>query len=252
MNAGWRLASVAVPGPAHLGSGTTCQDAAACRAFPWGAVVALADGAGSAPRSAEGAKAAIDGVMAWAETLPAAPMGDHVAAAILDSARDAVHATATELASPPDHLASTLLVAILGSNMVCLTYQLGDGAVVIREAGTWRLALLPARGTYVNETFFVTSADARERQTAEIAREVDAVMLCSDGLEHLVIDAATRQPHAPFFERVAACLGGADDPGEAERVLEALLTSATAARLSGDDKAIAIALCSSAADGEAR
>src|SRR6185436_9273324 len=59
----WRLLGASVTGTSHLKSGLPCQDAHACRALPGGVILAVADGAGSAERSAEGARCAADSVL---------------------------------------------------------------------------------------------------------------------------------------------------------------------------------------------
>ena len=49
---GWQVLGASVPGAGHVRGGQDCQDAHRWRALPGGVlVVAVADGAGSAPRS---------------------------------------------------------------------------------------------------------------------------------------------------------------------------------------------------------
>jgi Protein phosphatase 2C len=237
----WQVASAAVAGARHLSKNVPCQDVTAWKAFSWGVVLALADGAGSAGAPELGARAATDGVLVWAETAPADALSEDIGADILGAARDAVHIRAHDAGRPPEELASTLLVAVLRSDGKALLVQLGDGAIVIRTAGVWSLALPPGRGEYANETFFVTSENAHGRLTARLAQDVDAAALCSDGLEHLVVDARTSLPHAPFFDRVVLPLSVADAEAYG-RFLEDVIGSDQAQQLSDDDKSIVAAV----------
>lgn len=244
MTAGWQVASAAVAGARHLSNNVPCQDVVAWKAFSWGVVLALADGAGSAAAPELGARAATDGVLAWAEMARAdTRLSEDAGADILDAARDAVRAKAQEAGRPPEDLASTLLVAVLRSDGKVLLIQLGDGATVIRTTGAWTFALPPGRGEYVNETFFVTSENAHQHLTARVVQDVEAVALCSDGLEHLVVDARTSLPHAPFFDRVVLPLSVSDAKAYG-RFLDDVIGSDQAQNLSDDDKSIVAAVIS--------
>jgi serine/threonine protein phosphatase PrpC len=60
----WRVLGASVVGVSHVAHGTPCQDAHAHRLLPGGLLaVAVADGAGSASRSDEGAKAAVEAAL---------------------------------------------------------------------------------------------------------------------------------------------------------------------------------------------
>lgn len=243
MTTRWQIASAAVAGSRHASNNIPCQDVAAWKILPWGTVLALADGAGSAAAPELGARSATDGVLAWAERAPVDALSKDIGANVLDAARDAVWARAHDAGHPPEDLASTLLVAVLRSDGKALLVQLGDGAIIIRTAGVWTLALAPGRGEYVNETFFVTSENAHAHLTVQLAQDVDVAVLCSDGLEHLVVDARTSVPHMPFFDRVVLPLG-ASDPEAHGRFLEDVIGSDQAQKLSDDDKSIVAAVIS--------
>jgi Protein phosphatase 2C len=241
VTAEWRIAGVAVAGARHVRNEAPCQDVAAWKRFPWGAVLVVSDGAGSAAAAELGAQAATEGVLAWAEMTPADALSKDLGADVLDAARDAVWARAHELGRPPEELAATLLVAVLRFDREALLVQLGDGAIVIREGGAWTVALPPGRGEHINETFFVTAENAHAYLTARLVRDVDAVALCSDGLEHLVVDARTSLPHTQFFERVVLPLG-VSEPEAYGRFFEDIIGSDQAQELSDDDKSIVAAV----------
>src|SRR6266851_128214 len=62
--ANWRLIGASVTGTAHTKGGLPCQDANAYREVAGCALLAVADGAGSAERSAEGAQCASQAALA--------------------------------------------------------------------------------------------------------------------------------------------------------------------------------------------
>lgn len=64
----WRVTGTAVRGISHERLGMPCQDAQAFRVLPGGTlIVALADGAGSAPLSDQGAQRAVEAALEWLE-----------------------------------------------------------------------------------------------------------------------------------------------------------------------------------------
>lgn len=65
----WRVIGASVQGTSHQKKDVSCQDAHGYRVLPGGVVlVAVADGAGSADRSDEGAQCAVDRATASLET----------------------------------------------------------------------------------------------------------------------------------------------------------------------------------------
>ena len=126
----------------HLRDGLECQDARGHAFEPATAsyVLAVADGAGSRPRSAEGATLAV-GIAVEASTrrlasagLPRTPDAWHAwladsFAAVVDAFLD----TTARIGRSPADFAATLTVAVLAPPFIG-TISLGDGIVIIGPA----------------------------------------------------------------------------------------------------------------------
>jgi hypothetical protein len=251
-----------VAGSSHRAAGRGCDDAHGFRPLPHGGVLlAAADGAGSAPRGAQGAalavRAAIDSVSCrlTAGMPPAGAIGwqSLLRTALLD-ARAALEGRG--LTSPPDprvcriggtaptlcldDFATTLLLAIVIDGWI-LALQVGDGAIVAWDAGGLRTLTRPDHGEYLNETVFVTSGDFLERAQYTVLRPdgASAVALFSDGLESLALCLASNEPHAPFFAPLFAYAG---DPAADEGELAAFLDSPRVCARTDDDKTLVLAV----------
>ncbi len=255
----WRVASAVVEGGDHVRSGTPCQDAARVSLAPTGWLIAAAsDGAGSAPRSAEGATCAVRAatlhlaaLAASGRLLAAGAAPAALAAEVLSTVRGAL----TLLASPqpgdasPDlrELACTLLAVAVAPDGSGLALQLGDGAIVADTGEGPRCLFWPAKGEYVNETVFVTSRHAAEHlvATALTPGTLDIALL-TDGLERLALDFAARAAFpaffAPMFAAVAALPPGDVTTSAAlSAELTAFLASPRVRAATGDDVTLILA-----------
>lgn len=89
--------------------------------------------------------------------------------------------------------------------------QVGDSSLLVRQNGSWRCPISPAKGDYANQTTFVrrrTPLSAFQLWQAA-ARDVEAVLAFSDGLESAFLGApapgcAAPQVNAPLAELVLA------------------------------------------------
>ncbi|XED69889.1 PP2C family serine/threonine-protein phosphatase [Streptomyces sp. QH1-20] len=270
----WRVHGLSVRGYRHVQQGLPCQDAwgQAC-AGPPGAritVLAVADGAGSRPRSEEGAHLAI--------RLATSVFGRHLASfataagesgevgepgggnALARLQRDAFREVVEtflddtrELAGDrggPADFATTLTVLALGPGWVGHT-SLGDGFVVLRAGetdGAPQFHLLPQPeppGEYGNETTFLSSPDAASRVRIDCVRDdgVDGVLLSTDGLAQAALSTADGRgrlvPNRSFATSVLRALDrpGPDPQADADD-LGALLRSHRLTALNADDKTL--------------
>lgn len=246
----WRVAGAQATGTSHLRSGTGCQDRFACEVLDGGTLVAaIADGAGSAARGADGAELAIATLMdhlRWidgrdAEAFPAALRSSAIAA------RDAVLALATTEEEEPRAFACTLL-AVVTAEGGGAAVQVGDGLIAVDDpdAGGWRWVFWPHRGEYANTTSFLTDDDLAERlEEASLAPAPQDVALMTDGLERLALHYASRSLHAPFFRGMfQPLLAAAEEPGGVDAVaasLEAFLASDRIRSRTDDDVSLILA-----------
>lgn len=252
----WRIAGARAQGPGHIRTGTVCQDDFAYDVVPMPdggeyLLLAVSDGAGTAPYSDRGAdlacKHAISGVREWIER------DGSTAGMDIDKARDLVEWCGKAIASiaegeglPARDFACTLLVAAIGPED-CAFLQVGDGVMVIRGAESeeeYKEVFWPERGVYANETVFVTEPTVGERVRFDRwdGRIAD-VALMSDGVQSLALNYAEHNVHAPFFAKTFGLLA-TEAPGwrtDLSALLSSTLASETFASRSDDDKALVIA-----------
>jgi hypothetical protein len=210
-------------------------------------LVAVADGAGSAERSDQAARCAVEGALAALEGALAAGMPQSDAewegllAQAFDQARQAVlgMAEAEELA--PRAFATTLTCAV--ATATCLTVgQIGDGVVVAQsEDGQLLAATQPQRGEYANETLFLTMPDALQAVVCRVyAQPVTGLAIMTDGLIRLALNMARNEPHASFFGPLLAFTMQADDLTQAGKQLAAFLASERVCARTDDDKTLVL------------
>ncbi|HET7093733.1 MAG TPA: PP2C family serine/threonine-protein phosphatase, partial [Thermomicrobiales bacterium] len=176
----------------HARLGIGCQDARDVAVLPNGILIAAAaDGAGSAPRSADGARWAVGAAthLLWDRLADAAaPTDIDIALAeAFRGAHDFIAQAAVESGLPTSAFATTLLVAVATPDALHVA-QTGDGMIVVRHAdGELVAATTPQNGEYANETFFLTSSDGAPRFAAALP-PVCALALLTDGLLPLAVD----------------------------------------------------------------
>ena len=234
------ILSASVIGTSHIRAGLPCQDAHALAALPNGAqLFALADGAGSAPRSDEGAKLitgaaieALKAVLAWQSA--AQTDWPSTFKTIFEAALGGVRQYAGDMQADANAFAGTLLCGVWWDGGLAAA-QVGDGALVIRAAdGGLATALAPANGEYANETVFLTTRNALETmQVFTASKPITGLCAMSDGLTRLALQWPARAPHANFFEPLLAFAASAESRN-AE--IEAFLSSPRVCARSDDDK----------------
>ncbi len=236
----WKVTGVSVPGSKRE-TGQACEDAHAWTVEGDWLVAAVADGAGSASRSAEGASLAAS---YFVEHFSWSLAEDPVVSAELIV--DSFEATRRGLRRLVDgrggHLAdyaTTLTIAVVSTDEVWAA-QVGDGAVVVRSGDDLVSLAATAKGEFLNETTFLTSKSWRRETSVECRRITPSgVALTTDGLGLLALDMSTGQPHAPFFEPLFAfCETTADGTQGVER----FLGSERVASRTDDDLTLLIAL----------
>ncbi len=249
----WRVQGVSVQGYSHLRDGVECQDAYRHMLVePQGAhVLAVADGAGSRARSAEGATLAVG----LANSLLAGRLRSGRTPQRAESWRSLLGETYEEIVSAflkatermgPERaeFAATLTAVVLAPPWIGVV-SIGDGFVITRATsydgtdGLHLLASTPGTGEYVNETVFLTSSGALTQVTVECVYDPDltAVMLSTDGLVPAAIrqQGGRRRPNGSFLGPVFGAL--ADPAGIARLLLEDRISA-----LSADDKTLLMAV----------
>ena len=253
---GWRTAHASVIGTSHIATGVPCQDAGSCEVLVAvdGSeilVAAVADGAGSAKRSEEGAQLAVRSFLSTFGPLAAAePDLEGIDAARLSAwfrdLRGEIAATAEAGGNAFGDYACTFLAAVVGpARSVFL--QIGDGAIVVRDRDTEDFSWMfwPQHGEFANTTNFLTQADFESALEVEVVEgELCEIAIFSDGIERLVLDIAGRTVHTPALKPIFTWLAGTlptvgtmgPAPG-----LVAFLGSEQVNRRTDDDKTLVMA-----------
>lgn len=247
--AGWRVAAASVVGTSHIARDQPCQDAHVVRILPDGSLlIAVADGAGSAARSEDGARiateTAADAIEAalLSETPTTAEAWEAVLRGAFAAARKALAAFADSEQIGLRDLAATLSCTVVTEKFVAVA-QLGDGLVVTEDPdGQLASVIAPDRGEYANETSFLVEKDAAERiKFWGDARPVRAVAASTDGLLRLAMELPEFAPYQPFFASLFAFVADADDPEVAHDHLLGFLSSDRINDRTDDDKTLVIA-----------
>ena len=217
------------------------------------AVIAVADGAGSAPRSDQGARIAVDVAVttmtAGIGRRPASAFSKHLAASLVRDAvrraKNAVVRYATAEDVEPRELASTLIVAMASDRLVTAA-QVGDGAVVVFniDGGHARTLCAAHTGEHANETTFVTS-HTRPHRMASVGNadgsDWDALALITDGLQGLALKMPEREAFMGFWNPVLNDLAHTGDAEAVSARLHAFIGGERMRSRTSDDVTIAIA-----------
>jgi Protein phosphatase 2C len=250
----WRVVAARAAGSAHELTGTPCQDHC-YRATVSGRdgahylIALVADGAGSALHSEAGSRLACetggrflrDYVERQARGAGTA-VKTSLATDCLARVRAALAQAADQAGATPRDFACTLIGLVAGPHQT-LAFQIGDGAVIVRQAGQLAPVFWPDAGEYANMTYFVTDQDAAEHLHVAQFETPQEVSLMTDGLQRLALVFATRQVHAPFFEPMFSVLRGlsAQQCAELDVQLANFLASPAVSARTDDDKTLILA-----------
>jgi hypothetical protein len=247
---GWRLAAAQMRGTSHETSGDACQDAYSLAMLsPETLVMAVADGAGSAQYAEVGAASAVSrGIEELCARLDEAgtSLDETTLKDILYqgmvAARRAVEAEAASREVSTSDLAATLILVIAHREFIAVA-QVGDGATVIAdETGKIMGLTLPPLEEYINETTFITSAEALQTAQLIVWRGRAARLAAfSDGLQLLCLKWPERLPHAAFFAPLFHFVGNTTDELQAGHELVSFLSSERIRELTDDDLTLVLA-----------
>ena len=207
----WSGFSASIIGSGHIKRGLPCQDASTVVTGPRPALI-VCDGRGSASRSQDGASAAVRDFTSQCAVF------EPLLATILDADEaDAgrweqfcrilyrtLMQTKLNLSAehnvPEKEFDFTVAAAVVGKNWIGC-FQVGDGAIVLRQNGTVETAFSPDKGEFANQTHFLReNGEAKGKFHAKLfsAKENSGIAITSDGPEHLMFHLATMTPGKIF------------------------------------------------------
>ena len=248
----WVVTAASVRGPDHAREGRPRQDACAWSAEGGRLVAAVADGAGSASLSREGARVCSAAVVDALSGLTAPPFGEDdeedeavrgaVEGAIAD-ARAALECRLDESgagASLRDYAATVVGVWAEGDRG--WLFHIGDGAAAAARALDPADSVVspPENGRFAEQTYFFTDRAWRRRLRITPFSGRDLVVLATDGAGSFSFAPRWRGLEAEFVGPLARHLDGRP-PAAARRTLARVLRAPGARAISGDDKTLVLA-----------
>ncbi|MCC8363093.1 protein phosphatase 2C domain-containing protein [Lysobacter sp. A6] len=246
----WHVCAAAAIGRSHVDGGLPCQDAFARTCEGEVLIAVVCDGAGSQPRSHEGAQALSAEVVAFVAArvrdgaiAPSASLDAMTVCArdAIASARAALAERATRDGAELAHFAATL-VGVVADRDGGWFFHIGDGVgAALDEAGACTVSL-PENGEYANETYFVTGDEWEAHlRVSPIAGPVASVLLMSDGAMPFAMTKDLAAPYRAFFDPVTRYLVSVD-AGTGSQALLGTLSDPRTDTITSDDKTLLVAL----------
>jgi len=212
----WRAVTRSSVGISHRKQQMPCQDYGDWKIMNNVIIGAVADGAGSAKYADIGAKLAVKtvlgyltGIEAWLQKRKrfyhssplSEPEARKVFAKTVKKVLSALQKQATQEGYAIADLACTLLV-VIGTPTSVAAMQIGDGFIVVRcQSSEPQLLFQPEKGEYLNQTTFVTSANALESMQVSVCLgQQEFICVATDGLERVAIRMSDWTPFTPFFQ----------------------------------------------------
>ena len=208
----WRIVQASAPGTAHNKIGEACEDECLAGAFraPDGEEYFLglvSDGAGSASHGRFGASLACgkgrEIIEQWVHNEASLCRFTVITVTSWVAAiRSHIFKYAKAKNLTPRDFACTLLGAVIGNKNAAF-FQIGDGAIVIRDHDDLYPVFWPDNGQYANMTYFMTDEDALDHLhrkiwvSSSLPREI---AMFSDGLQRLALVYQSRTAYKPFFD----------------------------------------------------
>ena len=250
------MVAASVRGTAHVRTGAPCQDAHAFTLLAGGTLLAaVADGLGSVALADVGARRAAEVAVAAMRTAIGAPLrrprraakrpaiSAHVIRAAFTAARWALEVEARARRVPLSALATTLLAVVVAPGGTASVGQLGDGVIVTgARDGTLRRPVAPADTGAANVVTPLTHPDALSAVRVATLVDVDAVVVCTDGLELFVADGLAGTPYEPFLGPALRFAAASEDPACASGQLAEWLTSSHSPAGTDDDCTLLLAV----------
>ncbi len=192
----WKTAGIAAQGTSHIKKNMPCQDAVAAYVKNGVSVIALADGAGSASHSDQGANLVATQICKYLvsnfnKIYKTEEVSD-ITTEIVEYLNKKLVTLSKKLNCELKDLSSTLQFVVIKEDKQCIIGHIGDGCIVgSDDQEEWRIISSEAKTSAANETEFVTSATSKNTMRmfkGEIDETSTAFVLMSDGSERGLID----------------------------------------------------------------
>lgn len=246
----WRIIGASVQGTSHQGGNVPCQDRHLYGVLDNGiALIVVADGAGSADRSADGAQCAVNQALLYLQTALASehPKDEGKWKDLLLEAFRQAHESVIALAKS-ENLSARLFASTLTCVVICdewvVAGQIGDGLAIAQSSDdSFLLVAHPDRGEYANEAFFLTMNDALHHIEVNVLNQpVKSLAVSTDGMLRLAVTLPDYIPYAPFLQPLFKFVIQGQDVLESKNKLEGFLASERVCERTDDDKTLVLAV----------
>jgi hypothetical protein len=253
----WKYTYVSVIGTSHKKLDSPCQDSSKCQVIKdsYGEevlVAVVADGAGSARFSDQGASLACSlFVNEVTKFLDEDKLVNDLEISFIenwiDQFQEVVSSHAKKYNVTIREFACTFVAAVVGNDQAAF-FQVGDGAIVVldpepdngEEKYKWNF--WPAKGEYENTTFFITDPMVKKNIQFDILpKRVEEVSLFTDGIQHLSLHYQSKTVHHPFFKPMFQVLRKVEIGENLNSSLEKFLSSERVNEKTDDDKTLLLA-----------
>jgi serine/threonine protein phosphatase PrpC len=240
----WKIASAKSIGTSHLRSQVPCQDAFATTKLSnphngEGVFFVISDGAGSAKHAELASKTVCELAIQMAKDSDTKnPLDIGLLNNIADKANQYLGYIADLYECEIRHFSCTMLMlAIWRDSAIC--YQIGDGAIAIKENKSWKLLTKPEKSEFANTTTFLVSKNRKDsEQICQLQGDFTACCGFTDGLERLAIDFKTDTAHNAFFDFIVNNVSKNGSEEKTSSALEGFLDSEVINRKTDDDKTV--------------
>ena len=215
----WKAIGHSVAGASHLAAGKSCEDSLqyAVVTDPEDRevlVVCASDGAGSARHAALASEYAT--VKALEMLTGYAITGHDVHDSDVYGMAQDIYDGLSVIAKLEDAELAEYSCTLLGGIITptrSVFFQVGDGAIVIREGDHFLPVWWPFNGEYQNTTSFIVDDPNVSKLNVIIHHEqIKEIAIFTDGLQMLALNNEQRDAHQPFFHDLFPSLRQADKP----------------------------------------
>ncbi|NET10260.1 MAG: protein phosphatase 2C domain-containing protein [Merismopedia sp. SIO2A8] len=256
---GWKTITRSVRGTRHCQQNLSCQDYGLTQVQQGWVMGVVADGAGSAAHSDQGAAIAVQTMLNhlasrdWA-ILNQDNSDDSTQGILykrfvsgLKTVQNALQIQAQQGGYPINSLACTLL-GFVATPTGLAAFQVGDGFIVVQLAtdpdsqapsSPYQLLFPPDKGEYANQTTFVTSEEAIATLQSHVLLQAPTFICAStDGLDPVAIRRPDLIPFAPFFQPLNDYLAETTNPEQDDTYIMTFLQSERLNQRTDDDKTL--------------
>jgi serine/threonine protein phosphatase PrpC len=263
----WKAVARSSVGTSHKKQQLPCQDYGNYRILFQDVIVgAVADGAGSAKHSDIGAKLAVETVIRIFTEIDRSTFGSggerlssqnperlshplnvkearELFAKIVKEVIATLEKQAVKESYSIKDLACTLLVFVATPYWLA-AMQIGDGFMVVGlQEEEHKLLFQPDKGEFINQTTFVTSANALdEMQVNVLSGEQKFICASTDGLERVAIRMSDWTVFPPFFKPLEEYLSETNNPEQDDEYIKSFLDSERLNAKTDDDKTLLLCL----------